>query len=76
VTGVHLVDRCARDRPGQLELAGRRHDVIPGGDHHRGGDRDLADPAGRRELAQNKKKIKKKDKKYKKNKQMNTKHTS
>ena len=30
VTGGHLVDRCARDRPGQLELAFWRHRACPG----------------------------------------------
>ena len=35
VIGVHLVDRCARDRPGQLKLAARRHDAVSRGDHDR-----------------------------------------
>lgn len=51
VTGVHLVHRYARHRPGQLKLAARRRDLVPGGDHHRGGDIDLADPARRGEPA-------------------------
>ena len=49
--GPHLVDRGARDRPGQPELAARRHDAVPGGDDHRGRDIQLADPPVRVELA-------------------------
>ena len=51
VIGVHLVDRGVRDRLGQLKLAAGRQNAVPGRDHHRGGDIDLADPAGRVELA-------------------------
>src|SRR6266704_1266367 len=51
VTGVHFVHRGAGDRAGQPELAADRDDVVPGRDHHRGGDVDLADPAVRGELA-------------------------
>ena len=51
VIRLHRVDRRARDRPGQPELAAGRHDTVPGGDDHRGRDVDLADPSVRRELA-------------------------
>src|SRR5580704_14063206 len=51
VIAVRFVDRRARYRLGQLPLAAGRHDTVPGRDHHRGGDIDLADPAVRGELA-------------------------
>lgn len=51
MTGVHLVDRSARDRADQLKLAAGRHDAVPGRDHNRGRDIDLTNPAGRGELA-------------------------